>query len=231
MPKTRDAFAFEKWYECLKITVGINSVVVTEEANENLKKGFIGSVESDGVFEKAIYDSNLKKHKLKKLRFLEHLCFKHTSTLRDLKLALADEFAETSDYAVSDGAVSNSIKKLKSMIFRVNDLDAKYWRLYFRFFNLKELYETNPTAESFKTPARKQFGSRLKQARINKKISATSISKILGITQQGYSKYETGESEPPIVNIWTLAKILDVSADWLIGVTNIPPEEPEECGI
>ena len=43
------------------------------------------------------------------------------------------------------------------------------------------------------------------------------IAAILGISQQHYSKYETGEYELPLRHFITLAEYYGVSADYLIG--------------
>lgn len=47
--------------------------------------------------------------------------------------------------------------------------------------------------------------------------SQSEIASVLGITQQHYSKYETGEHELPLRHFITLANHYNVSADYLIG--------------
>ena len=47
--------------------------------------------------------------------------------------------------------------------------------------------------------------------------SQSEIASVLGITQQHYSKYETGEYELPLRHFITLANHYSVSADYLIG--------------
>lgn len=47
--------------------------------------------------------------------------------------------------------------------------------------------------------------------------SQSDIAAVLGISQQHYSKYETGEYELPLRHFITLADYYGVSADYLIG--------------
>ena len=47
--------------------------------------------------------------------------------------------------------------------------------------------------------------------------SQSDIASVLGISQQHYSKYETGEYELPLRHFITLAEHYGVSADYLIG--------------
>ena len=47
--------------------------------------------------------------------------------------------------------------------------------------------------------------------------SQSDIAAVLGISQQHYSKYETGEYELPLRHFITLAEHYGVSADYLIG--------------
>lgn len=47
--------------------------------------------------------------------------------------------------------------------------------------------------------------------------SQSDVAEILGISQQHYSKYETGEYELPLRHFITLAEHYGVSADYLIG--------------
>lgn len=48
-------------------------------------------------------------------------------------------------------------------------------------------------------------------------LSQSDIASVLGISQQHYSKYETGEYELPLRHFITLAEYYKVSADYLIG--------------
>ena len=58
--------------------------------------------------------------------------------------------------------------------------------------------------------------------------SQSDIAAVLGISQQHYSKYETGEYELPLRHFITLAKHYCVSADYLIGRSAYDEKKPLE---
>ena len=58
--------------------------------------------------------------------------------------------------------------------------------------------------------------------------SQSDIAAVLGISQQHYSKYETGGYEFPLRHFITLAKYYSVSADYLIGRCSYDEKKPLE---
>ena len=64
--------------------------------------------------------------------------------------------------------------------------------------------------------------SRLRDLREDRDMNQTQIAKILGMSQTGYSKYETGENDIPTAILIKLAKFYDTSIDYLLGQTNNP---------
>lgn len=60
----------------------------------------------------------------------------------------------------------------------------------------------------------------VRELREDRDYKQTDIAEILGIKQQYYSKYETGEYELPVRHLLTLAKFYDVSMDYLVGLTD-----------
>ena len=58
--------------------------------------------------------------------------------------------------------------------------------------------------------------------------SQSDIAAILDISQQHYSKYETGEYELPLRHFITLAEYYGVSADYLIGRCSYNEKKPLE---
>ncbi len=62
--------------------------------------------------------------------------------------------------------------------------------------------------------------SRLRDLREDKDMSQTQIAKLLGMSQTGYSKYETGENDIPTAILIKLARFYDTSIDYLLGETN-----------
>lgn len=57
----------------------------------------------------------------------------------------------------------------------------------------------------------------LTNLRKEKRQSQQEIAKMLNISQNSYSKYELGETEPNITNLIKLADFYNVSIDYLIG--------------
>ena len=64
-----------------------------------------------------------------------------------------------------------------------------------------------------------KIGSRLKEARKGK-ASQLEIAELLLTTQQQISKYENDIQEIPCRHIITLARFYNVSADYLLGLTD-----------
>ncbi len=46
----------------------------------------------------------------------------------------------------------------------------------------------------------------------------------LGMSQTGYSKYETGENDIPTVILIRLSEIYGTSVDYILGLTNDPTQ-------
>ena len=63
---------------------------------------------------------------------------------------------------------------------------------------------------------------RLRDLREDKDMNQTQLAKILGMSQTGYSKYETGENDIPTAVLIKLARFYNTSIDYLLGETNNP---------
>ncbi len=55
----------------------------------------------------------------------------------------------------------------------------------------------------------------------------TEIAKMLGMSQTGYSKYETGENDIPTQILIKLARFYDTSVDYLLGETDCTERYPK----
>lgn len=62
------------------------------------------------------------------------------------------------------------------------------------------------------------FTKNLKEERTNRNFTQQEVADILKITKQQYSLYETGKRTMPIEKIVKLAKLYDVSVDYLLGI-------------
>ncbi len=61
---------------------------------------------------------------------------------------------------------------------------------------------------------------RLRDLREDKDLNQKTLAAIIGMSQTGYSKYETGENDIPTGILIKLARFYDVSIDYLLGETN-----------
>jgi len=63
------------------------------------------------------------------------------------------------------------------------------------------------------------YGERLRAARTMKKLTQTELAERLGITQKSYQRMETGNHDLKMSTVYKICKTLDISADWLIGLS------------
>ena len=68
--------------------------------------------------------------------------------------------------------------------------------------------------------------SRIRDLREDKDMSQTEFAKLLGMSQTGYSKYETGENDIPTNILIQLARIHVTSTDYLLGITDVREPYP-----
>ena len=63
---------------------------------------------------------------------------------------------------------------------------------------------------------------RIRDLREDRDLTQTAVAKMLGMSQTGYSKYETGENDIPTMILIRLARFYDTSIDYLLGQTDNP---------
>ena len=61
---------------------------------------------------------------------------------------------------------------------------------------------------------------RIRDLREDNDMNQTQVAKILGMSQTGYSKYETGENDLPTAVLIKLAKLYNTSIDYLLEQTD-----------
>ena len=61
---------------------------------------------------------------------------------------------------------------------------------------------------------------RLRDLREDKDLNQTQVAKMLGMSQTGYSKYETGENDIPTAILIKLARFYNTSIDYILNETN-----------
>lgn len=61
---------------------------------------------------------------------------------------------------------------------------------------------------------------RIRDLREDHDMNQTQIAKMLGMSQTGYSKYETGENDVPTAILIKLARFYNTSIDYILGETD-----------
>lgn len=64
----------------------------------------------------------------------------------------------------------------------------------------------------------KNYMQNIRDLREDHDLSQSDVAKVLGTTQQVYSRYETGQNELPIRHLVSLCKFYKVSADSILGL-------------
>ena len=64
----------------------------------------------------------------------------------------------------------------------------------------------------------KEYWQIIRELREDKDIKQYTIARLLGTTQQMYSRYENGINEMPIRHLKTLCEFYQVSADYILGL-------------
>ena len=61
---------------------------------------------------------------------------------------------------------------------------------------------------------------RIRDLREDRDLTQKQVAQMLGMSQTGYSKYETGENDIPTIVLIKLADFYQTSVDYLLGRTN-----------
>ena len=64
----------------------------------------------------------------------------------------------------------------------------------------------------------KHYPDIIRELREDRDLTQSDIAKVLGTTQQVYSRYEKGINEMPVRHIITLCKFYQLSADEILGL-------------
>lgn len=68
---------------------------------------------------------------------------------------------------------------------------------------------------------------RIRNLREDSDLNQTKVAKHLGMSQTGYSKYETGENDIPTAILIKLAEFYNTSIDYLLGQTDVKERYPK----
>ena len=67
-----------------------------------------------------------------------------------------------------------------------------------------------------------KFSARIKQIRMDKKLTQKQMAALLSTTERNYQYYEAGTREPSLETFIKIADTLNVSTDYLLGRTDRP---------
>ena len=62
--------------------------------------------------------------------------------------------------------------------------------------------------------------TKIRDLREDRDLNQTQVAEMLGMSQTGYSKYETGENDIPTQVLIALARFYHTSVDYLLGLTD-----------
>lgn len=68
---------------------------------------------------------------------------------------------------------------------------------------------------------------RIRDLREDNDLNQTKVAQMIGMSQTGYSKYETGENDIPTSVLIKLARFYNTSIDYLLGETDCKDRYPE----
>ena len=66
------------------------------------------------------------------------------------------------------------------------------------------------------------YRERLRNIREDRDLTQAEIGRLLNKSQQGYSHIESGRAELKMEDLVTLCRFYDLSADYILGLTNKP---------
>ena len=244
MPKTKDAFALRDfdaqrilqrpWFKDLVLVRGKDEDVLCFP-NGPLK---IISPNEEGYLKGMIERLDTMTRLIERVNEYEQFIYRHMNRLDKMRNVFIKKVMSTEDTTWSDFFVKilsdktykekfirmvstkeNTVYKEK--ISRISKLISKYSEFDDVVITLRDRAfsrEENVT-NLFEKDSRRIFAARLRQARTAAGYTQTQLAKKIGITQGGYTAYETTRREPPLAMISRLARILNRPTDWLLGMT------------
>ena len=73
-----------------------------------------------------------------------------------------------------------------------------------------------------------KYYERIREIREDNALTQQKVADLLHIGQRTYSDYESGKTRIPIDNILILAKVYNVSVDYITGASNVKSEYPKK---
>ena len=232
MPKTKYAFAFRGLYDdvyevtptfdTLRFDDCFNffSVPPFESQSKDYRVGQILLEYLDGDTE-FIFSRDIDKIEKAKKAF--ELCETRMLKVQKIINRIERHITRLQNHSrlIFDKVLSDGLNfRLEQKGLKTKFLTRQYEYLLALFRNCEKALDSRLREgyDLFQQICRVSFGNRLRQARIAKNISIADMASKLGLTRSGYGNYELGQRDLPTPTIYRLAKILDVSLDWLFGL-------------
>ena len=132
----------------------------------------------------------------------------HTNRLEVLSTSYAKKFAETAVQMWQDKyrRANNHLQEYKKNIVSLCKLQKK----------VEELERAGEKA--IDDQRRKEFSIRLKEKRQNLGMKQSDVASKVKVAPATIANYEQGRADPQIPMLIKIAQVLDVSADWLLGL-------------
>lgn len=121
--------------------------------------------------------------------------------------------------SVQNAATNNSL--LQSRLDRVNEMTRLYLIDVARAAGTLAVKVKNRWQDSerdLQAAYRRRFGERLKAAREAAGLSRKELGDAINISPAGYAYYERGQRDVTPMSLIRIARTLNISADWLIGL-------------
>ena len=97
---------------------------------------------------------------------------------------------------------------------------VRYIKKFFIFSAGKDVFSMPPRKKRPSSETEKDvFATRLRKSMEDRKISKTQLGKAIGISVQAVSQYTTGQSKPGPEKLVILARFLNESTDYLLGLS------------
>ena len=198
MPKTRDAFALEG-FDDKRILARIfngygektdSAIIDSHSKNFALENAI--KLHANCIFAMNQYQTRLTRHSDKLMKYSVHL-------IRNFPL---------------DDKIQAKIRRAQNLADRYADACRAVQNLQRALFNAIATIEDG-NADS----VRRRFAERLRQARKKKNMTQQDVANLIHMSAGGYTQYELARRDPSIPTLIKLARILDCSADWLLGLT------------
>ena len=215
MPKTKNAFALREFFHSVLDARHpqylSDAVSASDYFFDFVSKGYTRPNWIKPDYNNRLDDFlgviELIKYNLRRTEFLIKLLQSHLIRLNKLLgKAIEKTFERSAD------------EKLQKTITRLNFLHKAYENI---LSSMRDSFDSDiellsMQRGSFQYAMKQEFGIRLRIARKAKGFTGVELAKWLGISQTSYSEYERGKTEPHLSTIYSLAKKLNVTADYLL---------------